>query len=95
MELDIDIENISIFMPGDIITDEPGLMRYIIHNLINIVVKIPTKRMESYVQVSSAPSRGLISIHSCSNIRLIIMNPLRSAYNPQIGDIVVGRVLDV
>lgn len=44
MELDIDIDNIQIFMPGDIITDEPGLMRFNHYDKI-IVDRILIRRM--------------------------------------------------
>jgi hypothetical protein len=42
--MDIDCENIELFMPGDIITEEPGLMRYFI--LVDIVVRTLTKKLE-------------------------------------------------
>ena len=41
--MEIDSENIEIYMPGDIISSEPGLMRYI--SDVWRVAKIPTKKM--------------------------------------------------
>lgn len=86
----------AIVTPGEIITDDPQWMRYVlIHSRSEIRHWYVDRGHGTFVTPDSTRIIATVAGTVQKTNKLLSVRPLRARYNPEIGDLVVGRIVEV
>lgn len=100
MQLSKRAKHQNIVTPGEVITDDPQWMRYkpfllsVAFSTISIA-NILLRGHGTYVAPASTEIIGTVAGTVQKTNKLLSVRPLRARYTPEIGDLVVGRIIEV
>jgi exosome complex component RRP4 len=89
----------EIVTPGELITDDPQWMRYLpllFSQLLNIVLtNLVCRGHGTYLEPEASSIISSVAGTITKTNKLLSVRPLRARYTPEVGDLVVGRIVEV